>query len=425
MSIAFDCEKCGRSYQVAGDLAGKRCRCKHCGHSFTIPAASGPTLDEIYALETDIPQSEPKEEAPSPRLNDKRKRTKVSGLFGLSGLPLWGFNVYRGVIAAVLIAALVVDGVPKLILALAGAFLCVGPFVASGFTYRFGVAFRDGPIAGLLYMFFMPYRIHYRLTHKALFQKLRAPTLTLRDFGLLLLGACFLPVILVAAKEMDKPKNHPPQIDWAHFGPQVNHSLPAAAVPKRPARPGLSGIGRRAGRKAAEAGPAPAEAPSAEAAPTEAAPAEPIAMEPWPDGAAPAEEASSPPAAASPVPVQPASPGSQLPGFPSFGPRPHRLLMPPGAMPSAPPALGPDETVTVTVTVDGGANPETAKRWNAAITEILKSSNSGWSVSYSTGGGKVTFKAGPVKDPRAFAEKIDFGRVRRIEGRSIEVQASP
>lgn len=119
MSIAFDCEKCGRSYQVAGDLAGKRCRCKHCGHSFTIPAASGPTLDEIYALETDIPQSEPKEEAPSPRLNDKRKRTKVSGLFGLSGLPLWGFNVYRGVIAAVLIAALVVDGVPKLILALA------------------------------------------------------------------------------------------------------------------------------------------------------------------------------------------------------------------------------------------------------------------------------------------------------------------
>ena len=128
----------------------------------------------------------------------------MSGLFGLSALPYWGFNVYRGAIVALLAAARLVTGVTKFALAMTGLVLCVGPFIGSGFAYRFGVAFRDGPIAGLLFMFFMPYRIHYRLTHRELFQRLRAPSLTLRDFGLLLLGLCFLPVVILAAQDMDK-----------------------------------------------------------------------------------------------------------------------------------------------------------------------------------------------------------------------------
>ena len=205
MSIAFECEQCHRRYQVADDLAGKRGRCKQCGYTFTIPAGPGLTAEDLYALVDDSPPSNPHADQPPLSLKGKRKKQqKVSGLFGLSTFPLWGFNVYRGVIVAVLAAALLASGVPKFTLALIGAFMCVGPFIACGFAYRFGVAFSDGLIAGLLYMFFMPYRIHYRLTHREQFQKLRAPSLMLRDFSLLLLGLCFLPVVILAAKDMDK-----------------------------------------------------------------------------------------------------------------------------------------------------------------------------------------------------------------------------
>lgn len=36
--IKFDCSKCGRSYRVADQYAGKRVRCKECGTINTIPA---------------------------------------------------------------------------------------------------------------------------------------------------------------------------------------------------------------------------------------------------------------------------------------------------------------------------------------------------------------------------------------------------
>jgi hypothetical protein len=36
--IKFDCSKCGHSYRVADQYAGKRVRCKECGTINTIPA---------------------------------------------------------------------------------------------------------------------------------------------------------------------------------------------------------------------------------------------------------------------------------------------------------------------------------------------------------------------------------------------------
>lgn len=38
MAIAFSCSHCGKSFQVADDLSGKKGKCKQCGFVFVIPA---------------------------------------------------------------------------------------------------------------------------------------------------------------------------------------------------------------------------------------------------------------------------------------------------------------------------------------------------------------------------------------------------
>ena len=161
-------------------------------------------------------------------------------------------------ILALLVVSLLVGGLAKLIIAMTGVFLAVGPFVALGFRYRYGIAFRDGPIAGVLYMLFVPYRIHYRLTHQELFRNLRAPTLTLRDFGLLFLGLLFLPVIILAAQDMDKrARNRPPAVDWTKFASKpANFGIPPVPTRKRlrEARPTRSAEGNHAQTRPDRAG---------------------------------------------------------------------------------------------------------------------------------------------------------------------------
>ena len=88
-----------------------------------------------------------------------------------------------------------------------------------------------------------------------------------------------------------------------------------------------------------------------------------------------------------------------------------------------PPAYGPD--VTVTITVSGVPDFEATRRLNDAITAILKSLGDSWSLQSNSGGGKATFTVAPVSDPKAFADKIDFGKVTRVEGRSIDVEVGP
>lgn len=106
MSIICECEQCRQRIQLADDLAGKRCRCKRCGHIFRIPTATGPTAAELYALETDSQASDPLADQPvRNQKSKKKKQAKASGLFGLSALPLWGFNVYRGAVVALLAIA--------------------------------------------------------------------------------------------------------------------------------------------------------------------------------------------------------------------------------------------------------------------------------------------------------------------------------
>ncbi len=415
MSIVFTCEQCHRRYEVADGLAGKRGRCKQCGHTFRIPLAQGPTADEIYELEAGSLPSERLAEDPVRSLKRGRNAARVSGLFGLSVLPFWGFNVYRGAIVALLAAALLVGGVTKFVVAMTGLVLCVGPFIGSGFAHRFGIAFRDGPVAGLLYMFFVPYRIHYRLTHRDLFQSLRAPSLTLRDFGLLLLGLCFLPVVILAAQDMDKlARNHPPAVDWARFAGQPAKAIaPAATVPKRPAMPPLFGFARKPTSTNTPAEPVPVEVAGIAASASGHVPAKPPAPETLSTSAAEAEPKHAPPASSGPELGRPAR----------FGHAPRFPMMPLASKPPASPGIGPDETITITV--KGAGNTEAVQRLNQAIIAIMKPLSNNWRVSYSTNGDKTIFQVGPVTDPRAIADKIDFAKVTRVEGRTIDVEAGP
>ena len=401
MPISFECDQCRRPYQFADELAGKRGRCKQCGYMFTIPAEAGPTATDLYELEAGERTDRPPEDEPAGPVKGKKKGKKASGLFALSALPAWGLTVYRCVILTLLVVSLLVGGLAKLIIAMTGVFLAVGPFVASGFRYRYGIAFRDGPIAGVLYMVFVPYRIHYRLTHQELFRNLRSPTLTLRDFSLLFLGLLFLPVIILAAQDMDKrARNRPPAVDWTKFASKpADFGIPPVPTHKGRARPDRPGPPKGIMRGPFPTGPRPADTVTAE----------PKTREPAPPNR----------------PPSPPSPGRRLRGRHRHNPR-EPTRWPAGirlvdrgwaarsdpavtrgarrcrSRPAGPaPSYGPD--VTVTITVSGVPDFQATRRLNDAIAAILKSLGDNWSLQSNTGGGKATFTAAPVSDPKAFA----------------------
>jgi predicted Zn finger-like uncharacterized protein len=48
--VEFACPSCGATGAVDAALAGRRARCKGCGHQFTI-ARPGAPVDDSYALE--------------------------------------------------------------------------------------------------------------------------------------------------------------------------------------------------------------------------------------------------------------------------------------------------------------------------------------------------------------------------------------
>lgn len=101
MAIAFSCEGCGKSFSVDDRLAGKRSRCKQCGHVFQIPGPSpaqpapqrparasdpAPPAFDPYAIDDAPPPSAPpgpeerlpeRAGAPAPK-KKKRRRADAS-----------------------------------------------------------------------------------------------------------------------------------------------------------------------------------------------------------------------------------------------------------------------------------------------------------------------------------------------------------
>ncbi len=48
MAISFECN-CGRAFNVADTLAGKRTKCPGCGAGLTVPAGTASAEDEAFA----------------------------------------------------------------------------------------------------------------------------------------------------------------------------------------------------------------------------------------------------------------------------------------------------------------------------------------------------------------------------------------
>jgi hypothetical protein len=84
MAIVFECEGCGKGYEVSDGLAGKKGRCKACGHTFRIPQPGAAAVD-LYDLEDAEP--EPAPAAPHPSALPSRGRSSGPSTLG-SRLPL-------------------------------------------------------------------------------------------------------------------------------------------------------------------------------------------------------------------------------------------------------------------------------------------------------------------------------------------------
>jgi hypothetical protein len=87
--------------------------------------------------------------------------------------------------------------------------------------------------------------------------------------------------------------------------------------------------------------------------------------------------------------------------------------------PRSPPRnkFGPDETITIIIT--GIRKNETGKEIEEKVQAMTDSKPSSMRAVFRRGVKTITLA--PVKDPQAFADKIDFGRVTSVEGRTIKM----
>ncbi len=98
MGIDYICPMCGKRYDLAENLAGKRARCKPCGSEFRVPVpASGPySRDDFdpYAIVEEPPRPSRSEEdddfAPPPRRLPRKKKTRPAQRERNEGLLGWG-----------------------------------------------------------------------------------------------------------------------------------------------------------------------------------------------------------------------------------------------------------------------------------------------------------------------------------------------
>ncbi len=135
------------------------------------------------------------------------------------------------------------------------------------------------------------------------------------------------------------------------------------------------------------------------------------------------EEGGPPPFGTAPAPMQP--PGVP-PGFmpPPGVPAPPRF-MPPGGFPQH--ATGPSITIVVTGIPEGDDHREERDAIGREINAIHAELNPAGPRTSSMQGNRNrhVYTVTPVNDPRAFADKITFGRVRRVVGQRIDVVYGP
>ncbi len=59
MAIEFSCGQCCKVLRAPEDSAGRKCRCRHCGHVATVPDDGPPPLPSASPSKTGVPQSKP------------------------------------------------------------------------------------------------------------------------------------------------------------------------------------------------------------------------------------------------------------------------------------------------------------------------------------------------------------------------------
>ena len=116
-------------------------------------------------------------------------------------------------------------------------------------------------------------------------------------------------------------------------------------------------------------------------------------------------------------------PGGQRPGprFPTPDGQPPSPGFPGLATP--PPAGGPN---AITVIVTGIRDDQAGKDFSDRLTELVKNFGDQFQFSSTGGGGKSTYQITPLNpvDVHAFADQITWAKVKRVRGRTIEVDAS-
>ena len=206
MTIAFPCEKCGKKFEVDQALAGKKCKCKQCGHIFLIPvprqSSTAPKGVKTFGATDGAPASRPASARPAPRrpapasspspvadpygfaearsrsiptadLDDdeeflpprpgkpisERKPRKRSGGFSIENIPGWAYLVLGALVLVAIVAAFtshtgmaVVWGGVLVIAFIAMAVGSIGLLI---------VAFQEGLMCGLMYVFLPFYGLYY------------------------------------------------------------------------------------------------------------------------------------------------------------------------------------------------------------------------------------------------------------------------
>jgi hypothetical protein len=200
MTIAFTCENCGKDFQTDAGLAGKKCRCKQCGHIFVIPggAASASRASAASAMppRTAVPLEDDEEFLPPGALErvspkTKRKKKKPDEIAFFSGVP--------GPIYLSLACVLVVLGVWWLVNPSTGApVFTVAILLSGGLLALYGsigfmvLPFRESVDQGLLCLFVPFYGLYYLVTR---WREMRGVFFA----GCLGAWVCVIPAVLLPA----------------------------------------------------------------------------------------------------------------------------------------------------------------------------------------------------------------------------------
>jgi hypothetical protein len=428
MTIVFSCANCGKRFEVDRGVAGKKAKCKQCGHIFLIPtpravepqpagrrsssrldeedswaAAAAPKaedpfdrfgLDELmpaprppattyapsYADDEEPPApkrigpapSRPGRESPGSRWDSGRREF-------WDGIPGQMYMVMFGAVAFTAVLAIVIPSTGMLLMIAAGAsFLILWLYAVLGMLV---LPWQESAACGLMCMFVPFYALYYLITR---WDTMKGPFLSgLAAYGIVMVAAIGLPAVnaarmaaqRAAAREQFAQPVEAVDDDAPAVAEDAADEPPAIPAPRRPAfgarrRPTAPRRGGAGPRFPGPSGPRPGP------------------RFPTPDG-------------------QPPGPG---PGFPGL---------------AAPPPAGGPNAITVIVTgIDG---QQAGKAFGERLTELVKKVSTGFQLSDSGGGGgKSTYQITPLNpvDVQTFADQITWAKVTRVRGRTIEVDAS-